>query len=100
SGCCSPTMAAPAVEAPVVEAPVVEAPVVEAPAETAASSGCCSGGEKKTVSLSLSTAGGCCGGGDTSADSAKALHDELADLFRQYDVNEFAASVRVWALKK
>ena len=39
---------------------------------------------------------GCCGSGEpTSGD----LHSELADLVRRYDMNEYAASVRVFAVK-
>ncbi len=38
---------------------------------------------------------GCCSPQPSSAD----LHARLAELLRQYDVNEFAASVRVFALK-
>jgi hypothetical protein len=44
------------------------------------------------------SAGGCC---EPAADAAKppALHLELADLIARYDVNDYAASVRVYALK-
>jgi ubiquinone/menaquinone biosynthesis C-methylase UbiE len=37
---------------------------------------------------------GCCGGEDTSE-----LHNGLAELLEKYDVNEYAASVQVYALK-
>ncbi|RUL85273.1 arsenite methyltransferase [Tautonia sociabilis] len=41
---------------------------------------------------------GCCS--PTPADDEDAaLHDRLADLLRRYDVNDYAASVRVFALK-
>lgn len=38
---------------------------------------------------------GCCGSGCSSGE----LHPELADLIGRYDVNEYAASVRVFAVK-
>lgn len=38
---------------------------------------------------------GCCGSGCSSSD----LHTELADLVSRYDANEYAASVRVFAVK-
>jgi hypothetical protein len=46
--------------------------------------------------LPLASAGGCCCSAPTSdAD----LHRRLADLLRRYDVNAYAASVRVFAVK-
>jgi SAM-dependent methyltransferase len=57
-------------------------------------SGCCSPGMGST--LPLAVAGGCC----SPARSGDAdLHGQLADLLRRYNVNEFAASVRVFAVK-
>jgi arsenite methyltransferase len=38
---------------------------------------------------------GCCGSGGPASE----LHSELSTLIKQYDVNEYAASVRVFALK-
>lgn len=38
---------------------------------------------------------GCCGGGGAGSE----LHAEIADLVRRYDANEYAASVRVFAVK-
>jgi len=57
-------------------------------------SGCCS---PSTASpLPIAEAGGCCSGpGSGDAD----LHRQLADLLRRYDVNDYAASVRVFAVK-
>ena len=57
-------------------------------------SGCCS--PAMASALPLAPTGGCCapapsGGAD--------LHLRLADLLRRYDVNDFAASVRVFAVK-
>ncbi len=39
---------------------------------------------------------GCCGSGESTSGD---LHSDLADLIRRYDVNEYAASVRVFAVK-
>jgi len=52
----------------------------------------------------LENSGGCCGGGPDSVcgDSASAstqLTAELSDLLKKYQVNDFAASVRVFAVK-
>ena len=55
---------------------------------------CCSPAMEST--LPLASTGGCC----SPAASADAdLHQQLAELLRRYDVNEFAASVRVFAVK-
>jgi SAM-dependent methyltransferase len=43
----------------------------------------------------LTVGAGCC---SPQADSSE-LHGELAELFKRYDVNEFAASVQVYAVK-
>lgn len=52
-------------------------------------SGCCS--------PAMSTGGSaCCGGGNRTPD---ALHARLADLLRRHDVNQYAASVKVYAVK-
>jgi ubiquinone/menaquinone biosynthesis C-methylase UbiE len=53
-------------------------------------SACCSGGAaSKTLPIA-----GCCDG-----DDAPELHNGLAELLEKYDVNEYAASVQVYALK-
>ena len=72
-GCCSPAMATPAPAA---------APT-------------------KTTGLPVATGGGCCGGGGgpAPAQQPSAVHGGLADLLRRYDVNEYAASVKVYAVK-
>ena len=57
-------------------------------------SGCCSPAMGST--LPLVSTGGCC----SSAPSGDAdLHQRLADLLRRYNVNDYAASVRVFAVK-
>ena len=57
-------------------------------------SGCCSPGMGS--SLPLVSAGSCC---SSSPSSDADLHRRLADLLRRYNVNNFAASVRVYAVK-
>jgi len=69
AGCCSPAMSAPS-------------PV--------AAANCC-GGDKK---VSLSIGSGCC-----SSSPATAVHEGLSKTLSRYDVNEFAASVKVFAVK-
>ena len=51
-------------------------------------SGCCS--------PAMAPAGGCCGPTPTTGAD---LHERLADLLRGYNVNDYAASVRVFAVK-
>lgn len=55
--------------------------------------GCCSPSPPSTTSLPLAASGCCEPAGATS------VHDGLADLLRKYDVNAYAASVRVFAIK-
>jgi SAM-dependent methyltransferase len=57
-------------------------------------SGCCSPATTPASGLALAEEN-CC----TSTPGAGKFHDDLAQLLRQYDVNEYAASVRVFALK-
>lgn len=57
-------------------------------------SGCCSPAMGSTLPL-IST-GSCC---SPAASGGADLHRRLADLLRRYNVNEFAASVRVFAVK-
>jgi arsenite methyltransferase len=58
-------------------------------------SGCCSPPATSSTGLPIASTG-CCGG--PSLDD-KALHDRLADLLRRYNVNDYAASVKVYAIK-
>lgn len=83
-----------------VEAGFAEVAVVDSGADLNAyakveeGSGCCS--PSTTSVLPIVEAGGCCsspGSGDAN------LHQQLADLLHRYDVNEYAASVRVFAVK-
>lgn len=75
SGCCSPAPAASSVPQ--------------------ASGGCCS--PAPAASSVPQASSGCCGGGAPSPDEA--LHARLADLLARYDVNAYAASVQVYAIK-
>ena len=54
-------------------------PASQRPASTSSSEGCCSVGPAAVVD--------------------EALHARLADLLRRYDVNDYAASVKVYAVK-
>ncbi len=59
-------------------------------------SGCCSP-PMNTTSRTLPIAStGCCGG---SSKPESTVHSGLADLLKQHDVNDYAASVKVFALK-
>jgi SAM-dependent methyltransferase len=60
-------------------------------------SGCCTPAESSGPSRPQPNNAGCCCSG--SKDDAVGIHDELSDLLGRYDVNEFAASVKVFALK-
>ena len=61
-------------------------------------SACCS--PAMTVeSKTLPVAGGGCCGGTSTAGEASPVHGGLSDVLGRYDVNEYAASVRVYALK-
>jgi arsenite methyltransferase len=65
-----------------------------APAE-AAQSGCCApaaAAETKTLPVAQLS---CC----TPAPGDSALHEDLGSLLRRYDVNDYAASVKVYAVK-
>lgn len=91
SGCC----ASPAVEKPAAEACCTPAP--------AGSDACC-----VPKPESKQAAGSCCTpapAGSSScctlhpASDSQTVHGALAELLRKYDVNEYAASVQVYALK-
>ena len=70
-------------------------------AEVEGQSGCCSPSMTPAEGeLAVITAGGCCGTSTASSSSAaSSLHEDLTDLISKYDVNEFAASVKVFAVK-
>ena len=65
-------------------------------------SGCC--GPSAAREVPTGSQAGCCGGSTAVelpvlADPGPAFHERLVELFRRYDVNEFAASVKVFAVK-
>jgi SAM-dependent methyltransferase len=60
-------------------------------------SACCSPPMAAADGLPIVSDSGCCGSGTPAVGSD--LHDRLADLLRRYDVNEYAASVKVFAVK-
>jgi arsenite methyltransferase len=62
-----------------------------------ASSGCCSAPALVAIQ-GLAPSSGCATSGDTDTDSTD-LHRGLHDLLSRYNVNEFAASARVFAVK-
>lgn len=82
SGCCSPAMVTSG-----------DLPVVEGD-----NGACCTpaAGSPSERSM-LETAGGCCS--PASDTGSETLHNRLADLLQRYDVNEYAASVKVFAIK-
>lgn len=71
SGCCSPTTS------------------TSAPAT---SSACCSSDNASAIP---STSSGCCSG----TVKGESFHERLGDLLQRYDVNDYAASVKVFAVK-
>jgi SAM-dependent methyltransferase len=74
SGCCSPSMAEP-------PAPCCDQPTDGTP--------CCDSPKLQTLPLAS-----CCSSGATTD-----LHVKLADLLAEYNVNDYAASVKVYAIK-
>jgi SAM-dependent methyltransferase len=77
AGCCSPTMD-----------------------DESAGGSCCGGAAKpelETKRVSLSVAG-CCSSGEPKKEQAT-LHQRLTDLLQRYDINDYAASVKVYAVK-
>jgi SAM-dependent methyltransferase len=59
-------------------------------------SGCCSPAMAASELFPVAEASGCCG---PAAGQTSAAHRKLAELMRKYNVNEYAASVQVYALK-
>ena len=62
-------------------------------------SGCCSPAMTvQSSTLPVASGGGCCGGTPASKETS-AVHGGLVDVLSRYDVNEYAASVKVYAIK-
>jgi len=59
--------------------------------------GCCAPAMTSSGGLPLVEA--CCGSTGAAADQGSAVHEGLAELFSRYNVNDYAASVQVYALK-
>jgi len=68
-------------------------------------SGCCSpamsvpseSAVEKRSALPIATGGGCCGGNDTAVAPSSTVHSGLATVLTRYDVNDYAASVKIYA---
>jgi ubiquinone/menaquinone biosynthesis C-methylase UbiE len=78
SACCSPTTKS------------------SSPQAVEPSSGCCSPITSKSVTLQTSS---CCGGSSSGHDAKASVHEHLSELMRKYDVNEFACSMKIFAVK-
>lgn len=89
SGCCSPAMA----ESESATASNCCTPLA-AEIETSTTGECCT----PAVREAESAASGCCTPAPVSI-GGKELHANLAELLRRYDVNDYAASVKVFAIK-
>lgn len=63
-------------------------------AAASGASACCAAPEPNSLPVAQTA---CCGSAPGGVETA--VHDELADLLRRYDVNAYAASVKVFALK-
>jgi hypothetical protein len=91
SGCCSPARPAENSPAPTCSStgentsPTRSFPIAED--WIAASQSCCGGSWPEQQQESL------------AADNAESFHEELAVLLRRYDINDYAASVKVSAVK-
>lgn len=77
SGCCSPAM-------------------IEEPKQAAAAVGCCA--PSSAVSTPQTTAASCCAPA-TTAEPEKSVFDQFTELLSRFNVNDYAASVKVFAVK-
>ena len=68
-------------------------------AQVEGQAGCCSPTASLTVCEDEPVGEGCCGPTGCGTGPASEVHGGLADLLARYDVNEFAASVQVYAVK-
>jgi SAM-dependent methyltransferase len=91
AGCCSP----PATSA--VAEPACCSPGAASSGTAAAESACCSGSEGSNSALAVAEPACCTPGPGVAGDVA--LHARLAELLRLHDVNDYAASVKVFAVK-
>jgi hypothetical protein len=80
SGCCAP-------------------PVTEEPNHLAAAAGgCCGPSIVAKATEETSTSAGCCAPA-TTAEADKSVFEHFTDLLARYNVNDYAASVKVYAVK-
>ncbi|HVF44987.1 MAG TPA: arsenite methyltransferase [Pyrinomonadaceae bacterium] len=102
SGCCSPAMAE---ESPAAAERPKSLPVAAvsccAPAEpvaAAAASSCCAPSEAPAASKAALAITSCCAPAAEPSDGG-ALHESLNEILSRYNVNDYAASVKVFAVK-
>src|SRR5206468_8604748 len=94
TACCSPATAPTSL--PIAEVPCCTPPA-GSPDRSAGEGACCSVPATPALALSV-VEEGCCSVGPAAVVD-EALHARLADLLRRYDVNDYAASVKVFAVK-
>jgi arsenite methyltransferase len=103
SGCCSPSMteetAADALKSlPVAAASSCCAPAATETAKVTAVTSCCAPPEAQAESKPVPAITTCCAPAVEPADGG-ALHESLNELLSRYNVNDYAASVKVFAVK-
>lgn len=100
SGCCSPAMSA---AAAAESSPVVTSSCCTPQASTSATdeSGCCSTAVSATAAAESLPAvtSTCCSPEPSTSAVDERVHEQFTDLLRRYNVNDYAASVRVFAVK-
>ena len=94
AACCSPTTAPASL--PIAEVSCCTPPS-GSPDRLASEGACCSSPVTPATALAV-VDDGCCSVGPAAVVD-EALHARLADLLRRYDVNDYAASVKVFAVK-
>jgi SAM-dependent methyltransferase len=66
--------------------------------EVEGQSGCCSPAMEKTSALPIA-AESCCGPTCWGGDKESSVHEGLSEILKKHDLNEFAASVKIYAVK-
>lgn len=108
SGCCSPAMAPDETHEPASAGPAARAGACCSPAP-ALSSACCAESERAIATASATPccapaqpgSGACCApkAGEGEAPDHSPVHKDLGEILARYDVNDYAASVKVFAVK-
>lgn len=105
SGCCSPAMTEESAAATTTTDAAKSLPVAAssccAPAEpvaAAAAASCCAPAESQAAPKKALAITSCCAPAVEPADGA-ALHESLNEILSRYNVNDYAASVKVFAVK-